>query len=46
MSGITSSTNTTLTSPIAAHSAITHISQIKSIQSFYDAAIHGYDLWI
>ncbi|HZC20181.1 MAG TPA: patatin-like phospholipase family protein [Nitrososphaeraceae archaeon] len=42
MSRITSSsTDTTVTSPIAAHSAITHISQIKSIQSFYDAAIHG-----
>jgi NTE family protein len=41
MSRITSITNTTATSPIAAHSVITHISQIKSIQSFYNAAIHG-----
>ncbi|MBV9667391.1 MAG: patatin-like phospholipase family protein [Nitrososphaeraceae archaeon] len=41
MSRITSSTNTTSTSNIAAHLAITHISQIKSIQSFYNAAIHG-----
>ena len=41
MPSITSSVNTTATAPTADHSAITHISQIKSIQSFYNAAIHG-----